>query len=119
LAAEIRPAADEHLLVEHNAVVRPLPEKDPDLPTRDEFVRYMESYVSRHGLRVRFGVKVDRIDRVVDGWRLATSTGERTARRVIVATGHERAPKLPDWPGHDRFPGRLLHSSSSRSRPGA
>jgi glycine/D-amino acid oxidase-like deaminating enzyme len=40
---------------------------------------------------VRFGVKVDRIDRVADGWRLATSTGEWTARKVIVATGHERA----------------------------
>jgi L-2-hydroxyglutarate oxidase LhgO len=50
----------------------------------------MESYVSKHDLQVRFGVKVDRIDRVADGWRLATSAGERTARDVIVATGHGR-----------------------------
>ena len=90
------------------------PRRTPTFPTRDEFVRYMESYVSRHNLKVRFGVKVDRIDRVADGWRLATSAGERTARDVIVATGNERIAKLPGWPGHDRFPGRLLHSADYR-----
>jgi putative flavoprotein involved in K+ transport len=84
-------------------------------PARDEFVRYVESYVARHDLRVRFGVRVDRIDRDGDGWRLTTSAGELTARRVIVATGHERTPKLPPWPGHDRFPGRLLHSAQYRN----
>src|ERR1700722_20779725 len=80
--------------------------KTSTFPTRDEFVRYLESYVSRHDLKVRFGVTVDRIDRVADGWRLATSAGERTARDVIVATGHERIARLPGWPGQDRFPGR-------------
>jgi putative flavoprotein involved in K+ transport len=91
------------------------PRRTPTFPTRDEFVRYMESYASKHDLQVRFGVKVDRIDRVADGWRLATSAGERTARKVIVATGHERDPKLPDWPGHNHFPGRLLHSAQYRN----
>jgi putative flavoprotein involved in K+ transport len=91
------------------------PRRTPTFPTRDEFVRYMESYAAKHDLRVRFGVKVSRIDRVADGWRLATSAGEWTARKVIVATGHERIPKLPDWPGHDRFPGRLLHSAEYRN----
>ena len=87
------------------------PKGTPAFPTRDQFVRYMESYVAKHDLQMSFGVKVDRIDRVDDGWRLATSAGERTAREVIIATGMERSPKLPDWPGRDRFPGRLLHSS--------
>jgi hypothetical protein len=89
----------------------PFPRGTPTFPIRDEFVRYMESYVSKHDLKVRFGVKIDRIDRVADGWRLAASTGDRTARRVVVATGPERVPKLPDWPGHNLFPGRLLHSA--------
>jgi putative flavoprotein involved in K+ transport len=91
------------------------PKRTPAFPARDEFVRYLESYASRHDLRVRFGVKVDRIDRAADGWRLATSAGERTARNVIVATGHERTPQLPDWPGRHRFPGRLLHSAEYRN----
>jgi cation diffusion facilitator CzcD-associated flavoprotein CzcO len=84
-------------------------------PTRDEFVRYMESYASKHHLKVHFGVKVDRIDRVADRWRLATSAGQRTVRNVIVATGHGRIAKLPGWTGHDRFPGRVLHSADYRN----
>jgi putative flavoprotein involved in K+ transport len=91
------------------------PKGTPVFPTRDEFVRYLESYVAKNDLRVRFGVKVDRIDQVAGGWRLATSAGERTTRQVIVATGPERTPRLPDWPGHGRFPGRLLHSAEYRS----
>ena len=84
-------------------------------PTRDQFVAYMESYVTRHDLTVRYGVKVDRVDRVAGGWQLGTSAGELHARQVIVATGHERIPRLPDWPGHDRFPGRLIHSAHYRN----
>jgi cation diffusion facilitator CzcD-associated flavoprotein CzcO len=94
----------------------PFPKGTPIFPTRDEFVRYMESYVAKHDLRLRCRVKVDRIDRIPDGWRLATSVGECTARQVVVATGQERSPKLPDWPGHARFPGRLLHSADYRNR---
>jgi thioredoxin reductase len=91
------------------------PRGTPTFPARDEFVRYLESYVSKHDLQVHCGVKVGRIDRVADGWRLATSAGELTARNVIVATGHERIPKMPDWPGYRRFPGRLLHSAEYRN----
>jgi putative flavoprotein involved in K+ transport len=91
------------------------PKGTPNFPTRDEFVRYLESYVAKNDLRVRFGVKVDRIDQMADGWRLATSAGERTTGQVIVATGPERTPRLPDWPGRGRFPGRLLHSAEYRS----
>jgi cation diffusion facilitator CzcD-associated flavoprotein CzcO len=93
----------------------PFPRKTPTFPTRDEFVRYLEGYVSKHDLRVRYGVKVDRIDRVADGWRLATPAGDLTARRVVVATGQDRTPKMPDWPERHRFPGRLLHSAEYRN----
>jgi putative flavoprotein involved in K+ transport len=91
------------------------PQGTPAFPTRDQFVRYMESYVARHDLNVRYGVKVDRIDQVAGGWQLATATGELTARQVIVATGHDRIPRLPDWAGRDRFPGRLIHSVQYRN----
>ncbi len=91
------------------------PQGTPAFPTRDQFVRYMESYVAKHDLKVRYGVKVDRIDQVADGWQLTTATGDLTARQVIVATGHDRIPRLPDWPGRDRFPGRLIHSVQYRN----
>jgi len=34
---------------------------------------------------------------------------------VIVATGFERRPVIPEWPGRDRFEGPLLHAGDYRN----
>jgi cation diffusion facilitator CzcD-associated flavoprotein CzcO len=31
---------------------------------------------------------------------------------VVVATGYEHTPFIPEWPGKDSFTGELLHSST-------
>jgi cation diffusion facilitator CzcD-associated flavoprotein CzcO len=93
----------------------PFPKGTPVFPTRDDFVRYLKSYAERHEVLVRFGVQVDRIDPCADGWRLSTSTGERTARQVVIAMGHENAPWLPDWNGLEVYSGRLIHSAEYRN----
>ena len=87
----------------------------PFFPVRDHAVRYLESYAVRHDLKIRFGVRVDRIDPCPDGWRVSTSAGPLTAQHVIVAIGHQHTPWLPDWPGRDQFPGRILHSRDYRN----
>src|SRR5439155_339646 len=33
---------------------------------------------------------------------------------VVVATGHQRVPHLPNWPGRDTFTGELIHSAYYR-----
>ncbi|HEY4702254.1 MAG TPA: NAD(P)/FAD-dependent oxidoreductase, partial [Streptosporangiaceae bacterium] len=90
----------------------------PWFPVRDHAVRYLESFALRHDLNVRFGVQVDRIDPDADGWRVSTSTGPLTAQHVIVAIGHQHTPWLPDWPGRDQFPGRIVHSRDYRNPDG-
>ena len=92
-----------------------LPSGTPMFPTRDEFIRYLESYVKRHELSVRFGIQVNRIDRYRDNLRVATSAGDLTARHVIVATGCEHTPQMPEWPGLQQYQGRLLHSAEYRN----
>jgi cation diffusion facilitator CzcD-associated flavoprotein CzcO len=82
-------------------------------PSRDEYVSYLERYAER--LDIRTGVGVERIDRTADGYRLETSAGTLTARFVVVATGYDNTPVLPDWPGRDEFTGELLHSSRYRN----
>jgi hypothetical protein len=91
------------------------PEGTPMFPTRDEFIRYLESYVKRHELSVRFGIQVNRIDRCRNSLRVVTSAGDLTARHVIVATGHEHTPRMPEWPGLQQYQGRLLHSAEYRN----
>jgi cation diffusion facilitator CzcD-associated flavoprotein CzcO len=44
-----------------------------------------------------------------------TSAGDVPASDVIVATGNEHTPIMPDWPGRDRFGGRLLHAAEYRN----
>jgi putative flavoprotein involved in K+ transport len=37
------------------------------------------------------------------------------ARIVVLATGYDREPNLPGWPGRDTFTGDLIHSSAYRN----
>lgn len=84
-------------------------------PSRDEMVGYLERYAERHGLDVRLGTEVERIERVEDRWRLRTSQGAQRAAQVVVATGYEHTPAIPAWPGRERFGGRLLHAAEYRN----
>lgn len=53
------------------------------------------------------------------GWTLHVGQGtSQTSHRfdaVAVCSGHFAAPRLPDLPGMDRFPGRQLHSHNYRA----
>ncbi|HVS84663.1 MAG TPA: NAD(P)/FAD-dependent oxidoreductase [Gaiellaceae bacterium] len=84
---------------------------------RDDLIAYFAEYVEAQGLDVRCGVRVERIDPAPDGgWLLRTAGGgELHAETVIVATGYNGAPFVPDWPGRDAFPGTLVHSSEYRN----
>ncbi|GAC1325856.1 MAG: NAD(P)/FAD-dependent oxidoreductase [Mycobacteriales bacterium] len=90
---------------------RPMPRSAGRWVARDELVRYLEAYVERFGITVRSGVDALRVDREGAGWVIRTSAGDLRARQVVIATGNERQLVLPDWPGREGFPGRLLHSA--------
>src|SRR3954447_16230091 len=70
---------------------------------RDDLIEYFRAYVEAHGLDVRMNTKVTRIDRDGEGWRLETDRRPIQADRVIVATGYNGAPFIPDWPGRDSY----------------
>jgi putative flavoprotein involved in K+ transport len=82
---------------------------------RDGVVRYLERYASHHAVPVRFGVRVGRLDPANGGWRAETSAGPLFARWVVVATGYNREPRIPEWPGRESFTGELVHSSAYRN----
>jgi putative flavoprotein involved in K+ transport len=83
--------------------------------SRDGVVEYLEGYARHHGLTIRTGVEVRRLDRADGHWRLDTSVGDLEARFVIVATGYEHSPHVPPWPGMDGFQGELIHGSEYRN----
>jgi putative flavoprotein involved in K+ transport len=83
--------------------------------SRDGVVAYLERYVRHHGLDVRTGAEVKRIEREDGGWSLETTQGPIHARFVVVATGYNHTPVLPDWPGRDDFAGALIHGQDYRN----
>jgi putative flavoprotein involved in K+ transport len=81
-------------------------------PSRDAFVDYLERFARHHAIELSTGVDVTRVDQSARGrYLVQTSGGPIGANHVVVATGFNRVPRIPDWPGRDSFGGELVHSS--------
>jgi putative flavoprotein involved in K+ transport len=93
----------------------PIDRREGRWVSRDGLVRYLERYARHHGLVIRPNVEVTRLMREGGAWRVVTNRGEVRAGAVVMATGFNRDPHLPDWPGRASFSGNLMHSSEYRS----
>jgi cation diffusion facilitator CzcD-associated flavoprotein CzcO len=93
----------------------PIPKREGKWVSREGVIRYLETYARRHALEIQFNTEVKRIERDGDTWTVYTDQGPISADNVVVATGFNRHPRLPDWPGAESFTGELLHSSSYRN----
>ncbi|MFD7707712.1 flavin-containing monooxygenase [Streptomyces sp. NPDC059786] len=94
----------------------PMPRRFGRWVSRDNVVRYLEKYAEHHELEIITGVEVSRVERSGDDWVLhATGGRELTGGAVVVATGHNHTPRLPDWPGRAAYPGELLHAADYRN----
>lgn len=71
------------------------PKPDFYFPTKDEAADYLESYARQFSLPVRFGVKVDGLQRNEAGYHIVAGQSIFHARNVIVATGAFRMPYIP------------------------
>jgi putative flavoprotein involved in K+ transport len=86
-----------------------------EYPSRDAWVRYLEDYAAHHRIDVSFGTQVRRLEPVDREWRVETDGKDLQARFILIATGFDHVPHLPDWPGREGFTGELIHSSAYRN----
>jgi putative flavoprotein involved in K+ transport len=84
-------------------------------PDRDAVVTYLERYAAQHRLQVLLDTEVHRLDCCDGEWLVRTSRGPLCAREVVVATGYNRVPLIPDWPGVATFTGELIHAGAFRN----
>jgi putative flavoprotein involved in K+ transport len=97
---------------------RRFPRKAGRWVSRDELVAYYDDYAASHRLRIRTGVEAKRIEAAGptgEGWAIETADEGFAARAVVVATGKQDKPAIPDWPGRPNFTGELIHSSAYRN----
>lgn len=101
----------------------PPPEEvdDQDLYMSKCMAQYLDKYVDQHVYsgkslrdRIRFGVAVDKLDKIASGWTVEYTGVEKpqtvATRKVIVATGATSVPQMPDLKGQDDFGGPIVHT---------
>ncbi|MEU1270387.1 NAD(P)/FAD-dependent oxidoreductase [Streptomyces sp. NPDC005799] len=96
----------------------PIPRRFGRWVARDDVVRYLEKYAEVHELEIVTGVEVSRIERTPDGtgWLLhATGGRELTGAAVVVATGYNHTPYVPEWPGLGQYTGDFVHAGDYRN----
>jgi cation diffusion facilitator CzcD-associated flavoprotein CzcO len=96
----------------------PIPREMGRWVSRDDVVRYLELYAAHHGLDVRHGSEVTRVDRSADGhsWTVSLADGSSlTAPYAVVATGFNHTPREPDVPGLHGFPGEVVLARDYRN----
>jgi len=96
----------------------------PSFPPREVLFDYIEGRVDKSGVRdwVRFETAVRWIAYDEDSATFAVTsealksgtTTTETFDWVIVANGHFSTPNIPDFPGIDSFPGRVMHAHDFR-----
>lgn len=95
---------------------RPFPPGTPRYVPRLQLVAYLERYAREMGIDPRLGTEVVAVERRDGGWATRTRDGEAwLSRHVVVATGFNRVPRVPSWPGMEAYRGTVEHSSAYRS----
>lgn len=108
------------------------PPSFPTYPTREQFLEYLDSYATRFGIQPQFRkavvsaefnggfwwVKTKEVVSPASGGEQATLSPGVTMYRcnwLVVATGENAEPVVPEIEGSGRFKGQLMHSSDYRS----
>jgi len=90
----------------------PMTRHDGIFVRRDTVVEYLERYAAGLDAPIHFGVDVTSIERTETEWRVTTASRDYTCAHVVVATGRDRVPHIPDWPGREEFAGEILHAAN-------
>lgn len=106
-----------HTVKQHSALPGlPFPRDYPRYVSRQQMVDYLTAYAGRFGIRPDFGQQVSRITAAGPGWNVVTAAGNsRVAAQIVVATGANRAPRLPVFANQQLFSGTIMHSHAYRN----
>uniref|UniRef100_A0A0D9UYH1 Flavin-containing monooxygenase n=1 Tax=Leersia perrieri TaxID=77586 RepID=A0A0D9UYH1_9ORYZ len=116
----------------------PFPISFPEYPTRDQFLQYLDSYARRFSVEPVFRRAVISAEYDGDSWWVYTreviagagagAGGEQAvlgstmtvyrSKWLVVATGENAEPVVPEIEGAGRFRGQIMHSSEYRNGEG-
>jgi len=88
-----------------------IPKTAGAFPSRDDIIQYLDNYAEQLDVPIEYGVNVKHINRKKGVWLIETNKGVYSTRHVVVATGHDRVPLIPSWPGRKSFKNKFIHAS--------
>jgi len=92
-----------------------VPDVGDDVEAAVAVPRYFAEYEKRFGLPVYRPVTVKVVCERAGRFRVETDREMFSARGIINATGTWETPYIPEYPGHERFRGRQLHTHDYRT----
>lgn len=84
-------------------------------PARQQVVRYLEDYAHNLGIKPRFNQTVKSVYQHEGVWHIDTQNAHYAADNVVIATGYNRVPYSPTWPGMEQFKGDIEHSAEYKT----
>lgn len=69
---------------------------------KEPLLAFWKEAIARHGITIREGTRLDRVERTDGVFVAHTSTGPIRAARVVLALGRRGTPRRLDVPGEDR-----------------
>ncbi|NUO00253.1 MAG: NAD(P)/FAD-dependent oxidoreductase [Saprospiraceae bacterium] len=93
----------------------PFPENYPRYVPRSKLVDYYEAYAKKYQIHPLTGQEVVHLRRKQGIWLVRTTKQDFRAANVVIATGANRVPVVPQWPGQEAYRGQLLHSSAYKN----
>jgi len=89
---------------------------DPDgFMPRDEIVAYLEGYIERFRLPIRYGVRVSSVEPNGAGYLVHTNEATIKTSNVVIATGLFQKPRIPALSANLPVEIQQLHSSEYRN----
>lgn len=94
----------------------PFPEEYPLYVPREKVVEYLENYTKHFNIQPHFNTEIKKLEQKDNHWIVQTNK-EITfqAENVIIASGVNRIPFLPDWEGKEAFKGDIIHSKDYKN----
>ncbi|MEO6719902.1 MAG: NAD(P)/FAD-dependent oxidoreductase [Ferruginibacter sp.] len=94
---------------------KPFSNAAPKYPSRRNVVEYLDNYVTEMNIHPVFNAEVLSVKKEKNKWIVESSQGIYQSRYVIMATGMNATPKMPEIEGLDCFTGTVMHSSKYKN----
>ncbi|MBT8180143.1 MAG: NAD(P)/FAD-dependent oxidoreductase, partial [Eudoraea sp.] len=88
----------------------------PQYIPKQQLVEYYEIYAEQFDIKPHFNCTVTSVIKKNDLWQIECANQKKfEAQNVIIATGLNRIPNVPNWKGKDIFKGEILHAASYKN----